>query len=166
MPLSRRFALPLIAPLAALSLAACSSEPQETAATAAAAPETKPGVAITGARVVLPGVAGNPGAAYFTLDNQSNAAVSIAAVAIEGVGRTEMHSAKMEVLQGGKAEAKTHLDFAPGGAHIMLFELAGDLKPGGETELTVTFADGDKLSVPAKIEAMGTAAMGPMEHSS
>ena len=165
MSFSARFALPLAVSLATLSLSACSGEADKPDAAASAAPESKPGVKVTDARVVLPGVAGNPGAAYFSLDNQSNAAVTVAAVSIDGVGRTELHAADMKVLDAGKAEAKTHLDFKPGGAHIMLFDVSDRLKAGDETELTVTFADGDKMTVSAKVEAMGTAAMGGMEHS-
>lgn len=160
--ISRRIALPLFASFAVLALAACKGEDARQQAAASAAPDAKPGIAIKDARVVLPGVAGNPGVAYFSLDNQTNADVAIAAVAIEGVGRSEMHSAKMGVLQGGKASAKTHLDFVPGGAHIMLFDVSSALKAGDETELTVIFADGDKISVKAKVQAAGDAAMGAM----
>jgi periplasmic copper chaperone A len=40
----------------------------------------------------------------------------------------------------------------------MAFEVDAQLKAGDTTELTVTFLDGDKISAPLKIEAMGTAA--------
>lgn len=163
MPIFKRFTLPLFAGVAALLLAACQGEAPTDAATATTGPEAKPGVKITDARVVLPGVAGNPGAAYFSLNNQSNAAVTIAVVSVEGAGRTELHAPDMKVLDAGKAEAKTHLDFVQGGPHVMLFDVSDRLKAGDQTELTVTFADGDKMSVPAKVEALGTAAMGGME---
>ena len=163
MPILQRLTLPLIAGIAALSLAACQSEAPKDEAAATAAPEAKPGVKISNVRVVLPGVAGNPGAAYFSLDNQSNAAVTIAIVSVEGAGRTELHAPDMKRLDAGKAEAMTHLDFVQGGPHVMLFDVSDRLKAGDQTELTVTFADGDKMSVPAKVEALGTAAMGGME---
>jgi copper(I)-binding protein len=163
-PKLHRIALPLFAGLAALSLVGCQSEAPKDEAVASAGPEAKPGVMVKDARVVLPGVGGNPGAAYFSLDNQSKAAVSIAAVAVEGVGRAELHASDMKVLDGGKAEAMTHLDFTPGGPHVMLFDVSDRLKAGDQTELTVIYSDGDKMSVPAKVEAMGSAAMGGMEH--
>lgn len=159
-----RIALPLFVSLAALSLAACSGESAQKEAAASAAPDAKPDIKINDARVVLPGVAGNPGAAYFSLDNQSKADVMIAAVAVQGAGRTELHAGDMKVLDGGKASARTHLDFTPGGAHVMLFDISSDLTAGKETELTVIFADGDKMSVPAKVLTTGDAAMGGMEH--
>lgn len=158
---ARHFALPLLIAVAAVSLSACKGADKPEAA-ASSAPEGKPGVSVTGARLVLPAVPGNPGAAYFVLDNQGKDAVTVANVTVAGAGKTEMHAADMKVLDGGKAEAMTHLDFAPGGLHVMVFDVGTDLKAGGETELTVTFADGDKVSVPAKIEAMGTAAMDGM----
>jgi len=37
----------------------------------------------------------------------------------------------------------------------MAFDIDPKLKPGGETEMTLTFADRDKLSIPIKVEAMG-----------
>ncbi len=151
-----RIALPLFVALAAASLGACKgADKPETAATSA--PEGKPGITVKDARLVLPAVPGNPGAAYFVLDNQSKGDVTIASVAINGAGKTELHGPDMNVLDGGgRAEAMTHLDFAPGGAHVMVFDVGKDLKAGAETELTITFTDGDKVSVPAKIEAMGS----------
>ncbi|MEQ1497082.1 MAG: copper chaperone PCu(A)C [Novosphingobium sp.] len=165
MTFASRIALPLIASLAVLSLSACKGEGDQTEAAASAAPEAKPDIKINGARVVLPGVPGNPGAAYFSLDNQSKDNVSIAAVAVAGVGRTEMHVTEgdaMKKVDRADASARTHLDFAPGKLHVMLFDFSGDMSAGDEVELTVTFADGDKLSVQAKVQAAGEAAMGGM----
>lgn len=162
MNLARRLALPLLAVAATVSLGACKGG-DKPAATATSAPEGKPGITVKNARLVLPAVAGNPGAAYFVLDNQSKTDVTIAAVAIDGAGKTELHAPDMKVLDGGgRAEAMTHLDFTPGGAHVMVFDVSGDLKAGAETEMTITFSDGDKVSVPAKIEAMGSGGMADM----
>ena len=153
------FAMPLIVLTATFALNACTAADQPEAA-ASSAPEGKPGVSVTGARLVLPAVPGNPGAAYFALDNQSNGTVAIASVAIEGAGKTEIHTADMKVVDRAEAEPRTTLTFEPGKVHVMVFDVNADLKAGSETELTVTLTDGGKVSVPAKIEAMGTAAMG------
>ena len=37
----------------------------------------------------------------------------------------------------------------------MAFELADTLVAGGKAEMTLTFADGDKLSVPLSVEPAG-----------
>ena len=52
------------------------------------------------------------------------------------------------------------IEFAPGGYHVMAFELADELRSGSSTELTLTFSDGDKLSMPLHIETMGDAMNG------
>ena len=43
--------------------------------------------------------------------------------------------------------------FEPGALHVMAFELDAKLAAGGTAEMTLTFADGDKLSAPLKIES-------------
>ena len=161
MTTARHFALPLLAVLATVTLSACKGADKPEAA-ASAAPEGKPGVTISGARLVLPAVTGNPGAAYFALDNQGKAMVAIASVAVTGAGKTQIHTADMKPVDHAEAEPRTTLKFEPGQVHVMVFDVSPDLKAGSETELTVIFTDGDKLSVPAKIEAMGAAAMGGM----
>ena len=45
----------------------------------------------------------------------------------------------------------------------MVFNLASNLKAGGTTEMTITFADGDKSAAPLKIEPAG-GGMGEMAH--
>ena len=158
---ARHFALPMLAVLATVTLSACKGADQPEAV-ASSAPEGKPGVTVTGTRLVLPAVAGNPGAAYFALDNQGKDMVAIASVAVTGAGKTQIHTADMKPVDHAEAEPRTTLKFEPGQVHVMVFDVGADLKAGGETELTVIFTDGDKVSVPAKIEAMGAAAMGAM----
>lgn len=163
---ARLTALPLAVILTALTLSGCKLANQPAAQETSAAPETKPGVSAANARVVLPAVPGNPGAAYFTLDNQSAVVVSVASVAVDGAGKSEIHTGmngKMSPVARADAEPRTQLNFEPGKLHVMLFDL-GNLKPGTATELTMTFSDGDKLSIPAKVQAMGDSAMGGMQH--
>lgn len=167
MTIARRIALPLFAATALLSVAACKETPDKPEAAASGAIEAKPGVKVSSARLVLPAVSGNPAGAYLVVDNQSKDPVSIAAVAIKGAARTEMHTTEgdtMKAVERVDIAPGTSVMFEPGKLHIMAFELGADLAPGGETEFTLTFTDGDKTSVPAKIEAMGDAAMGGMKH--
>jgi copper(I)-binding protein len=154
----------LIASSAALSLGACKGEAGKEAA-ASQAPDAKPGIEVTGARLVLPGVAGNPGAAYFSVENKNKVEVVLASVSVTGAGRAEIHG--MQGDQMVKADAVSvgpmgRLDLVPGKEHAMVYDIGPDLKPGGETEITLTFADGDKVSVKAKVESTGEAAMGGM----
>lgn len=149
-----------------VSAAACkrSDAPssQETGSASEAAdamgPDAKPGVTAGAARLVLPVVPGRPGVVYFRIANMSKDQVTLAGVHVDGVGKAEMHR-----TNGGAMKPVDHVDiapgaaiaFAPGGLHAMAFDIADRLKAGGQTELTLTFADGDKTSLPVKVEAMG-----------
>lgn len=163
MTLARRIALPLAASLAMLSLGACGQAARDDdKAAPTAAPDAKPGIAVADGVFLLPAVSGNPGAAYFALDNESNNTVSIASIAIDGVGKTEIHQTmggQMKPVDRVDVEAKTVVKFERGGLHVMAFDLDGKLKAGDSTEMTVTFTDGDKVSAPLKLEAMGAGAM-------
>lgn len=159
---ARRFAVPLAVSLSLLALGACGRAAKQAEPAATSAPETKDGVTVTGGTLLLPVVAGNPGGAYFVIENQSSNTVSIAAIAIGGVGKTEIHQTmggEMKPVDRLDVEPKVAMKFERGGLHVMAFEVEARLKAGETTEMTITFTDGDKLSVPLKIEAMGTAAM-------
>ena len=156
---ARHFALPLVVFAATVMLGGCKAADQPVAAASSAAAGI-PGVTVAGARLVLPAVPGNPGAAYFALDNESKSTVAIVSVAIAGAGKTEMHTPDMKTVDRAEAEPRTTLTFAPGKLHAMVFDVSAELQAGTQTELTVTFSDGDKVSVPAQIQGAGEAAMG------
>ena len=161
MTIARRFALPLAASFAVLALAACGGAKNEEKAEATAAPEAKPGIAISEGRMILPAVSGNPAGAYFTVENNGDKSISIASIAIDGVGKAEMHETKggqMKPAERLDVAAKSVVKFERGGLHVMGFDLDSKLKAGGTTEITVTFSDGDKVSAPLTLEAMGAAA--------
>ena len=144
-----------------MALAACqkAEAPTDSATTAAAVngPDAKPGISASDGRLVLPVVAGRPAAVYFSVRNDGAGKATLAGVHIDGAGQAAMHQ-----TQGGTMAAIETLDlapgqqvtFAPGGYHVMAFELADTLKEGGTTEMTLTFSDGDKLSMPIRIETI------------
>lgn len=159
--------LPLLA-LCTLALAGCQQQSQDKQAAAAPGqaangPDAKPGLKLREGRLVLPAVKGNPGAAYFLLDNASSKAAVLAGVSIDGAGKTEMHQTTgdgMGSVERVELAPGTSIAFAPGKLHVMAFDLDAKLQPGGATEMTLSFADGDKLSAPLAIEAPG----GGMDH--
>lgn len=160
MTFARRFALPLAASIAALALSACGGTKDEQKAEATAAPEAKPGLAISEGKMILPAVSGNPAGAYFTVQNTGSTNVSIASIAIDGVGQTEMHQTtggQMQQVERVDVNAGMTTKFERGGLHVMAFDLDPKLKAGGTTEMTVSFSDGDKISAPIKLEGMGAA---------
>ena len=158
-----------IAAIAVLALCSCQQAKQTkhepVAGASKAAPAGKPGVTIAGGRLVLPAVPGNPGAAYFQVDNSAGADVAIAAIAIDGTEKTEVHQTTgdtMTKVDSVEIAPSTSIKFEPGKLHVMVFNPAASLKPGANTEMTITFADGDKTSAPLKIEAAGGGGMGSM----
>lgn len=148
-------------------LAACQQsatpDAQETAATASA-PDAKPGLSLTEGRLVLPVIAGRPGAVYFKLNNQGDKPASIVSAYVEGAANAEIHETKggsMAAVKNVDIAAGGSVEFAPGGLHVMVFELPADFQDGGTTELTISFADGDKLSAPLAITTVsGVSATG------
>ena len=147
--------------LVALALAGCqeqAADPQE------ANPEAKPGLTLTDGQLTLPAVSGNPGAAYFTLSNDGSGTVTLAAVSIGGSEKAEMHDVvggAMAPLTAVTLKSGEEVKFARGGKHVMAFGLNASVTPGSKTEMTLTFADGDKLSAPLEVVAPGQM---PMDH--
>jgi copper(I)-binding protein len=147
--------------MVALALPACQQSEQSVPASqdsAQASPEAKPGLSVSGGVLVLPVLPGRSGAAYFTLNNNGNKSVELASVHIDDAIGAEMHETRggtmsaLDTLPVGPSETIT---FAQGGKHVMAFDLSEDLEPGGSTEMTLSFADRDKLSAPLAIKAMG-----------
>ena len=140
--------------IVALVPTACGEAPEQ-ADTGPAAPE---GIAVTNARLMLPAVAGNPGAVYFDVANSGSTGRMIRAAQVEGAGSSMMHTTSeggmQETLQVMIAPGQT-LKFEPGGAHVMAMSLGDTVKAGGKTEVTLTFVGGDKISFPADVRAAG-----------
>jgi len=146
-----------------LILGGCQQEPAQKDA-ARTAPDAKPGLSVAHARLVLPAVKGNPGAVYFDLTNNGAGDAVLAGVALTGAQETMMHDvvdkggvSEMIMLDSLKLARGESASFAPGGKHVMAMMLDPALQPGGRTEITLTFAGGDKLSAEATIEAPGAA---------
>lgn len=157
-------------------LGACQQAPApdaaatDQAAPAVSGPDAKPGMSAAGGRLVLPVIGGRPAAIYFSLTNGGPSAVTLAGVHVAGAGKAEMHKTEggsMAPVQSIEIAPAETIEFAPGGNHVMAFDLTDALKEGGTAELTLTFSDGDKLSMPLRIETMGDGMghdMGGMQH--
>lgn len=176
--LTARSPLALICSIALVSvLGACGKTPdsptQSNEATLSG-PDAKPGIVASDGKLVLPIVAGRPGAVYFTVRNDGAEPVTLAGVHVAEVRRAEMHQTNggsMARVDSLPVDPGASMVFAPGGLHVMAFDVSPNLKAGGTTELTLTFSDGDKLSMPIKVEKMGasddaTGAMEGMDHGS
>lgn len=143
-----------------LALGACGEAPEvppETVA-ATAPPEAPPGISLSDARVQLPAVSGRPGVAYFIISQSSGPPRTVAGVAVELAGRTEMHETMkkgeamtMQPVESVALESGKSVEFAPGGKHVMLFDLDPKLRFEDSVELTVTFDGGDKAATRARV---------------
>jgi copper(I)-binding protein len=166
--MSRSITASLALIVAALVPAACSSGSNETEQDAgeaqiASGPEAPAGVSVSDAQLTLPAVSGNPGALYFTISNSGESGLTIASASITGAGMAMFHQT---VTEGGQSRminlpeiplpAGQEVSLAPGGMHVMAMQLDEALAVGGETEATLTFANGDKVSFPVRIVAPGT----------
>lgn len=128
----------------------------------AAGPAAKPGMSLAAGRLVLPAVRGNPGAVYFTLTNGTDKPVTLAAVDIAGAGMAMLHETRqvgghseMAMLPDPVIAPGGRLELTPGGKHVMVDGIPADWKPGTAVDLTLVFADGDKLSAPLTVNAPG-----------
>jgi copper(I)-binding protein len=76
--------------------------------------------------------------------------------------RTEIHESmehggmmKMEALGQVDVPPGVTISFAPGGKHLMFFDVSPELKPGATAPLTLKFAEGQTLTLDAKVIAAG-----------
>lgn len=139
---------------AAIGPAACG----EREATPAAGPEAPEGIAVSNARLMLPAVAGNPGAVYFEMANTGERDRMLRAASVKEAGSTMMHATAGDGMQETlqvMVKAGETVKFEPGGLHVMASDLADTVKAGTKAEVTMTFVGGDKISFPAEVRAAG-----------
>lgn len=143
-----KHAIPL---LAALLVASCHGSAEEPK--------------VTHAWVRLPAVAGQPGAAYFTLTGGSRPE-RLVKVASALAGRAELHAsmkgmggmATMKPLDGIDLPADGTISFAPAGNHVMLYGIDPVVKPGTAIPIRFGFASGRTAEGEAKTVSAGEGA--------
>lgn len=117
----------------------------------------------------LPAVAGRPAGGYF-LAHGTASADELVGVTSPKAQRIEMHAManeggvmKMRAEASFPLPAKGELKFAPGGSHLMLFDLSADVKPGDKVPLTFLFKSGAKVTIDADARSAATPAQKPAE---
>lgn len=145
--------------LATLGLAACGGEQAAENEASDAAAE---GITISDARLILPAVAGNPGAVYFTVNNDGERDRFIRAASVEGAQSAMLHQMgtwnnepSMDEVFQVPVKAGQELKFEPGGLHVMANGLPDTLAAGGQAQVTVTFVGGKTATFPAEVRAAG-----------
>ncbi|MES3083025.1 copper chaperone PCu(A)C [Sphingomonas faeni] len=133
--------------VAAMALASC-SPPKE--------------LSVDGAWVRLGAVTGRPAAAYFIVHGGPTPTTLISATTDVAI-RSEMHEtmdkggmSTMTPLAKVEIPANTDVAFAPGGRHVMLFDMNSGIKPADRVTLTFAFADGTRIINNATVVAAGT----------
>lgn len=106
-----------------------------------------------------PGV--DAAAAYLVLANQGRTAVRLTGVSSPLAHSVTLHESmetggmsRMRPLAHLDLPAGGHIEFKPGGRHIMLQGLARTLAPGDRVPLLLHFADGTQLSAMALVVAL------------
>jgi copper(I)-binding protein len=145
--------------ISTFGLAACSDEqatPTDEGNT------SQDGISVTDARLILPAVAGNPGAVYFTVKNDGERDSFIRAASVKGAQSAVLHQMgtwnnqpSMDEVFQIPVKAGGELKFEPGGLHVMANDLDESLAAGGTTEVTVTFIGGKNATFPAEVRAAG-----------
>ncbi len=143
---------------AALSLTACSSEPEAPAEEAG----TIPGMTIENPRMVLNAIEGNPAAVYFDLKYEGDRGLTIRKAEVAQAGSATLHDYgeydfKVQMMEALPIPLTngTEVEFKPGALHVMAFEPSADLKPGGTAEVTITVSGGGTHTFDAEVLAAG-----------
>lgn len=113
---------------------------------------------VTAATVRLAVVPGRPGAGYFTLT--AGAAPAELTGVTSPLARVELHGMsmaggvmRMDRLPSVRVAGGASVRFAPGGQHLMLFDLPASVHAGATLPLVFTFADGAHVAVDAAVTA-------------
>lgn len=113
-------------------------------------------VSIGDARIRLPLPGQTTAVVYLTLHNSSSKALTITEVKIPGSERAELHQhlhengmMKMRAVEQIPVAAGETLQFAPGGYHIMAFDMVAAAQ--SHYPVTLMFADGRQISASARV---------------
>ncbi len=113
--------------------------------------------------VRLAAVKGNPAAAYFTLHGGQSDATLISVGSTVAI-RAEMHEsmksgsmASMKPIGSVAVPAGATIEFAPGGRHVMLFDMNPGIKRGSIVPLVFQFGNGVRFERKAIAIAAGDA---------
>ncbi|QNE30583.1 copper chaperone PCu(A)C [Sphingomonas sp. NBWT7] len=117
---------------------------------------------VSDAWVRLAAVEGRPAAGYFTIHGGPTDA-TLVSVSTDVAIRTEIHESMatangamtMNAVPQVPVPAKAKVAFAPGGKHVMVFDLNPAVKPGGTITFTFTFADATRIQQDARVVAAG-----------
>jgi len=110
---------------------------------------------------------------YLTIENKGTAPDKLIGGNGDIAGKVEVHEMSMNngvmtmrpldkglVIEPGKT-----VKLAPGGYHLMMFDLKSPLKQGDKVPVTLVFEKAGKVNVSLDVQGVGAQAPGGMEHS-
>ena len=116
--------------------------------------EAGPAMSVSDVHVIAPAPGRKTSVAYFTIHNRGNNAVVLNGVTSPQFGRVELHEtvlemgiARMRPLTSLKVDARSSVELAPGGKHLMLSEPVKALLPDDPVLLHLQFASEAALIV-------------------
>lgn len=147
----------LLAALATVALAGCSSDSDSDGTAAAPAPAGTPAAALAVRDPWVKTAPSGMSAVFGTILNSTGAEVTVVSATASVSPMVELHEVAtvdgqmaMRPKAGGFViPAKGSHELKPGGDHIMLMGLSAPIKPGDEVSVTLTFADGKTLAFTA-----------------
>jgi periplasmic copper chaperone A len=103
-----------------------------------------------------------PAAGYFTLHNNTDAAVALTGAASSACGMMMLHQTKevngvekMLPVKSISVPARGTFRFSPGGYHIMCMSPKAAMTVGAKVPVTLKFADGKKVTVSFPVKGVG-----------
>jgi periplasmic copper chaperone A len=106
------------------------------------------------------------GVGYLTIENKGSAPDRLTSVSAEVAGKVEVHEMAMNngvmtmrpldkglIIDPGKT-----VKLAPGGSHLMLFDLKNPLKQGDKVPLTLEFEKAGKVKLSLDVQSLGAQA--------
>ena len=112
------------------------------------------------ARETVPGT--NSSALFATLQNTTRKPSQLVSVQVEGVEKAELHThnqdggmMRMRRVTSIDVGARASVSLAPGGFHVMLFQLKKPLRAGDVLPVVFNFSNGEKVEAMAQVMGMG-----------
>ena len=113
------------------------------------------------------------GGGYVTIENKGTTPDRLVGGAGDIAGKVEIHEMAMDngvmkmrpIDKGLTIEPGKTVKLAPGGYHLMMFDLKAPLKQGDKVPVTLQFEKAGKVSVTLDVQCGGAQAPGGVDHS-
>lgn len=113
------------------------------------ADDPAPSVSITDVKILAPIPGSSAGAAYFKIENRSDAAITISRIDSPQFNDVQMHEttiedgvSRMRPIHTLLVGPSSSVEFTPGGKHLMLMRPTTNVAPGSLVELEFHYDDG------------------------